>query len=410
MTNFQESADTGTNRQVMAVPAFRRLSAAWIATNFGDSALFLTAAVWMKQLTGSDAAAGMVFACLGLPALLAPVTGWLADHAPRRGLLVTTNAVTAAVVLVLLLVRDAQQAWLIYPVIFLYAIGSYITAATQSGLLKDLLPQRLLPPGNGLLTSIDQGLRVVSPLAGAGLFALWGMAPVTWLTAGCFAVSALILAGLPATPVHHAAEQRPGFWAESVAGIVFIARHRVLRGAVIALVVVVAGSGFVSVAEFAAVDQGLGLEPVFVSVLASVQGLFSITAGLCAAAVIRRLGLTGCLRLGIALLGLGIPLLATGAVPLFVLSVALAGTGVPLALVAFVTLRQAETPAGLQGRAAAATQVMLNLPQVAMAALAAALISVIDYRVLLAVSASICLAAVGLVRRSPDKASFPDPE
>lgn len=62
---------------MLRIPAFRRLGLAWVFSNFGDSALYLTAAIWVKQLTGSDAAAGLVFAALGLPALLAPLTGQL---------------------------------------------------------------------------------------------------------------------------------------------------------------------------------------------------------------------------------------------------------------------------------------------------------------------------------------------
>lgn len=409
MTGLADTAGAGTNRQALAVPAFRRLSAAWVFSNFADSALYLTAAVWMKHLTGSDAAAGLVFACLGLPALLAPVTGWLADHLPRRGLLVAANAGSAAVVLPLLLISDAALAWLIYPVMFLYGTGSYLTAAAQSGLLKDLLEPRLLAPGNGLLTSIDQGLRIVSPLLGAGLFALWGMAPIVVLTVCCFAVSALILAGLPAPAVQAAPESRPGFWTESMAGAVFLARHRVLRTATLAIVILVCGAGALNVTEFAAVDQGAGLPPEFISVLASVQGVFAIIGGLSAAAVIRRTGLSGCLRIGIAVFAVGIPLLATASVPLFFLAVALAGTGVSLAVVSFNTLRQSETPSSLQGRTAAATHVMINLPQVASSALAAVLISVVDYRALTIAASVMCLAALLplLARRRP---APPDPD
>jgi len=33
---------------------FRALVTGWVFTNLGDSALFLMAAVWVKELTGSD--------------------------------------------------------------------------------------------------------------------------------------------------------------------------------------------------------------------------------------------------------------------------------------------------------------------------------------------------------------------
>ena len=88
----------------LRVPAFRRLTAAWACSNFGDSALFLTLAIWVKDLTDSDAAAGLVFLFLGLPVFLAPLAGQLADRVSRRRLVVVTNLVAAAGVLALGLV------------------------------------------------------------------------------------------------------------------------------------------------------------------------------------------------------------------------------------------------------------------------------------------------------------------
>ena len=85
---------------------FRRLSAAWVTTNLGDSALYLMAAVWVKDLTGSDGAAGVVFAVLGASTLLAPAMGHLVDRASRRTLMVVGNLIGAALVSTLLLLTD----------------------------------------------------------------------------------------------------------------------------------------------------------------------------------------------------------------------------------------------------------------------------------------------------------------
>lgn len=164
------STEVATNREVLAVPAFRRLTVVWFFTNLGDSALYITAAIWVKQLTGSDAAAGLVFAALGLPALLAPIVGQLADRFHRRPLLIINNLAAAVVVLLLLMVRTPENVWLVYLVMFLYGTTSYLTAAAQSGILRTMLEDRYLAPANGLLSSIDQSLRILSPVLGAALF------------------------------------------------------------------------------------------------------------------------------------------------------------------------------------------------------------------------------------------------
>lgn len=201
----------GTNRDAMKVPAFRRLALGWVFSNFGDSVLFLTAAIWVKQLTGSDAAAGLVFAALGLPALLAPFTGRLADRYRRRPLVNMNNICAAVVVLALLLVRDTRDLWIVYTVIVIYSNTAYITAAAQSGLLRDLLPDRLLAPANGILSSIDQGRRIASPLLGAGMLALWGMDSVVLLTVACFLTAAAVLATLKLKESAHGMDPEESF-------------------------------------------------------------------------------------------------------------------------------------------------------------------------------------------------------
>ncbi|GAB3548059.1 MFS transporter [Arthrobacter tumbae] len=394
----------GTNRDVLRIPAFRRLGLAWVFSNFGDSALYLTAAIWVKQLTGSDAAAGLVFAALGLPALLAPLTGQLADRFRRIPVLTATNVAAAVVVLALLLVRSADQVWLIYLVIFIYANASYVTSAAQSGVLRDLLEDRLLAPANGLLSSVDQGLRIVSPLIGAGILGLWGMNWVVAMTCLSFLIAALVLSRLRLREAVHSHEP-DSFWATSTAGFRFLLGHALLRPALLTLVIAVGATGVLNVTIFATVDQGLGLPPEFLSVLISCQGVMSVVGGLTASAVIRRVGIPRTIVVGILLLGVSV--LGSGSTLLSVVlgSTVLLGLGVPWAIIAFVTLRQQETPPSMQGRTSAATNMMINVPQVGASMLAAALLGLVDYRTLVLAMTALCLASVGplvLRRRAAD--------
>ncbi|NJC21668.1 MFS family permease [Arthrobacter pigmenti] len=391
--DVQPHADVATNREILRIPAFRRLGLAWIFSNFGDSALYLTAAIWVKQLTGSDAAAGLVFAALGLPALLAPLTGQLADRFRRVPVLAVTNVAAAVVVLALLLVRSADHLWLIYVVIFVYANASYVTAAAQSGVLRDLLPDRMLAPANGMLSSIDQGLRIVSPLIGAGILGLWGMDWVVGMTCVSFLVAAAVLSRLRvAESVHERGQE--SFWATSTAGFRFLFAHALLRPALLTLVIAVGATGVLNVTIFATTEQGLGMPPEFLSVLISCQGVMSVVGGLTASMVIRRLGIrrtivVGILLLSVAVFGSGVPVLGV-----VLGSTVLLGIGVPWAIIAFVTLRQQETPPAMQGRTSAATNMMINVPQVGASVLAAALLSIIDYRMLILAMTVLCFLSV----------------
>src|SRR5690625_6296484 len=70
---------------------FRRLLGGWTIGNLADSALYLTLAIWAKDLTGSSSAAGLVFFALGLPTLAVPLLGLLVDRVPARPLMVFGN-------------------------------------------------------------------------------------------------------------------------------------------------------------------------------------------------------------------------------------------------------------------------------------------------------------------------------
>ena len=386
--------DVGTNRDVMKVPAFRRLALGWVFSNFGDSVLFLTAAIWIKQLTGSDAAAGMVFAALGLPALLAPFTGRLADRYRRRPLVIVNNICAAVVVLALLLVRDTQGLWIVYTVIVVYGNTAYITAAAQSGVLRDLLPDRLLAPANGILSSIDQGLRIASPLLGAGMLALWGMDSVVLLTVACFLTAAAVLATLKLKESKHEMDPEESFWHSTTAGFRFLATHPLLRRALLTLGIAIGATGILNVTIFATVEQGLGRPPEFLSVLLGFQGVMAVAGGITASMVIRRFGIPATIAAGVLLLAAGLLTTALTSLPLILGGAALTGVSVSWVAIAFITLRQTETPPGMQGRTAAATQVIMNVPQVGASMIAAVLIGVIDYRAMIISMSALCALAV----------------
>ena len=66
--------------------------------------------------------------------------------------------------------------WLLYLVTTLYGLGGDLFAASRSAMMKAMLPEELLSEANGLYQSIREGLRLVAPLAGAGIYGC-GAAP-----------------------------------------------------------------------------------------------------------------------------------------------------------------------------------------------------------------------------------------
>jgi MFS family permease len=376
-------------RAALRAPGFGRLVLVWTVINFADSLLFLTLAIWVKDLTGSDSAAGLVLACLAAPALLAPFTGHLADRMSRRRL-VTLAGLVAAVVVLVLLATDAL--WVIYAVTLVYATIGYLLAAAQSGLVRDLLPDEHLAPANGLLTTIDQGLRLLTPLVGAGLYTSVGIGPVVGATAALFAVAAVGMTTVAVTETPPAPDDR---------GVTAGFRHLFgtpgLAGMTVALAAAVGATGLTNTTNFAAIEIGLGKGPELLGVLASLQGGGAVVGGLTAGLLVARFGEPATAALGLTLLGMGVATTIGTSLALVCAGLVAAGVGVSWTVVAFVTVRQRLTPPTLQGRASAASNMALNAPQLTATLVATALILVIDYRLMIGFTVLVILAAAGSI-------------
>jgi hypothetical protein len=378
----------------------------------GSSALWLALGIWVKSLTGSTAAAGMViFAILAPPVLLAPAAGMLVDRVRRRPLLVIVNLVSAAAVLLLLLVRDRDQVWLIYAVGAAYGTSWALLRSAQSALLRTVATDDdQLLAANGALQTVAALSRLLSPVAGAGLYAALGPHSVVVLDAATFLVGAGGLALLRVTePAPTPAE---GHWrAEVGAGLAHLRRTVVLRQIVTAVALAMLVLGFIEVVMFSVVDQGLHRSPAFLGVLDVGFGAGSVAGGLLAATVVRRLGAGAAVTAGLAAVAVG---MALTVVPLAVVAVsglAVVGLGVPPIVAGMSTTLQRLTPSHLQGRTFSAIDVIVSGPQSLSIALGAALIAVVDFRVLVAVmTTGILLAAAWLGTRPAQRSPLASPD
>jgi MFS family permease len=385
-------------RRLLSYRDARLLVAGQTLSAFGDFAMWIVMAVWMKTLTGSSARAGLVFFVLGIGNLAGPLGGLLADRVRRRRLMIATDCALGAAVLVLFAVHSPSDAWLIYLVALLYGVAGSIFFPARSALLRLMLPEDLLADANGALSSTQQGVRIVAPLAGAGLYAAFGGGVVAILDAATFAGSALFLLRMhvqetkPEPPEHH-------FLREVTAGIEHVWRtlplRQIVMGATVALLVI----GFAETLIFSVIAH-LGKHPSFFGVMAALQGVGSIAGGITAAALVRRLGDVRTVGIGLGLFGLGDLLLVVSSLPVVLVGFFIAGVGIVWAIVAFSTALQTRTPLAIQGRVSSAADVSLSIAQTTSIATGAALSTLVDYRILLVAMAAVVVAsAVYLLTR-----------
>jgi hypothetical protein len=275
-----------------------------------------------------------------------------------------------------------------------------------------MLPSELLPDANALLRTIQETLRLIGPLAGAGLFVLVGAHSVAILDAATFAVPVVCLLSLRvAEPPPLLREQR---WrAEVTAGARHIYRTVVLRQVVTASACALFVFGFSETIIFAVAGDGLHRGPAFVGVLISIQGIGAVAGGLTSAVLVRRLGEGRLIGIGLLLAAAGALLEMPPLLPAVVAGVILFGLSIPWIVVAFTTLIQRHTPAELQGRVYSAADTLVTTPQTISIAVGAALIGVTGYRTLLGTMAGIIVLAAGylLSRREqrPNRPTAPTP-
>src|SRR4051794_5769926 len=356
----------------------------------GDTALWLALGLWVKELTGSSSAAGLVFLCIAAPGLLSPLGGLLVDRFPRRTVLLCVNPLTALVVLPLLLVRGPQDVWLIYLVTTLYGTSYVILAAGQSALLTTLLPADLLGSANAALQTVRETLRLVAPVAGAGLYTLAGGGAVAILDAATFLAATAALLALNVREPKPQPNHEP--WHSAfAAGARHIGRtpplRRMMLGCAVALLVI----GFSETLVYE-LPNALGKPTSFVGVLMAVQGVGAIAGALTATKVMRRRGENALAGLGMAIFAIGAVLMADSLLPIVLAGKMLFGLGLPWIVIGLATLLQRSTPAPLQGRVYAASEFALGAPQTVSIALGAALVALVDYRLVLLTQAVVAAA------------------
>ena len=382
-------------RELLRLRDFRLLLAGQTLSMFGDTAMLLTLGMWAKDLTGSNAAAGSVFAVLGLPALVAPLGGLVIDRFRRRQVMIAVDLATAAALLLLLLVHDRGDLWLIYLVALLYGASLILFSSARSALLHTMLPEDLLGPANGSLSTVREALRLVGPAAGAGLYAWLGGGSTALLDATTFLVSAGALLLVRTPEPRPQREEHEALRSQLSTGFRHLSATPVLRAAAVVVVVALLALGLSESVFFAVVDQGLHKPVTFLGILQSAMGVGAIVGGLLITTLIRRTGDLRPVPVGLGLVAAGAALSMVPSPWVVGGAMALCGAGLPVTLVCLTTLLQRRTPPAIQGRVFTTFEMLTGVPQVFSIAVGAVLVAVVDFHVLLTVMAAGLVLAAG---------------
>jgi len=376
----------------------RLLIAGQSLSMFGDWMMIIVLGIWMKVLTHSNSAAGLVFFVFAAASLVAPLGGLLVDRLPKRPIMIATHVALAAVMCTLLFVHDRGDAWLLYAVTAVYGLGGDVFAAARASMMKAMLPDELLGDANAAFQSLREGLRLVAPLAGAGLYAVTNGGIVALVDAGTFLGSAATLVALRfAEPA--AAPREHHFLREVSAGLTHIWRVPALRQMTIGISATMLVIGFSETLLFA-ITAALHRAPSFIGVLGTAQGVGSVAGGVTAGKLLRRFGDLRTAGIGVLLFAVGDAMFLVPSMPVVMAAMAVAGLGIVWAVVAIGTAYQLRSGQQIQGRVSAAANMVFSVPQTISIAAGAALISVVDYKIeILVMFVGVGLSALYLLTR-----------
>ncbi|MFJ2258166.1 MFS transporter [Streptomyces sp. NPDC087844] len=353
-----------------------------VVSGFGSSAMWLVAGIWVKDLTGSDGLAALCVFALWAPTLIGPALGALADRTRRRPLLVWTNLGLAALLLPLLAVDSPGTLWVLFAVLLGYGAAGVVHDAAEAALVATAVDKQLLGDFNGLRMTANEGMKLIAPLAGAGLYAAYGGARVALLDAVTFVLAAGLYTLLRVHEPPRPAEGADGWRARTAEGARYLWGHAVLRPLVLAGGTTMLFAG-VSGAMVYAVAEGLGHSPAYVGLLYVAQGTGSVAIGLAAGPLLRRWGESRFARYGIALTAVAVTVRALPYDAVALASAVAVGVGLPCVLIATLTAVQRETPDALLGRTAATANTLLFAPNAVGLAVGAGLVELLPYQALL---------------------------
>ena len=413
-------------RGVLAIRDFRYVWVAQMISDLGDGLTNLALLLVVNALTGSTAALALMAIVLAVPPVtIGLLAGVYVDRLDRRRVMLAADALRVLIVLGFVVVRSADQVWILYLLGFLEAtVGTFFTPARMA-LVPTIVPKEGLLAANGL----SQASRIVAATTGAALAGiLFGLAGSGWpafigdsLTFGIsfLLVTRVRAGGRPAAQAAGRADvaeatldpasttslaPRASLRSELGDGLGIIVRSPVLVGTLVSVGVMMLGLGAVNVLFIPLLISRLHVPAAWVGLVDIAQTCSMILSAILVTALARRLQPTTIVTIALAGIAVAVLLLA-GVTALWQVLVLLFLVGwlvSPLSAAASTILQSsvADTARGRVGAALNAVTSAASIASMAAAGLLAAVIGIqAVFLVAGALSALSALTAFVLFRR-----------
>lgn len=173
LTGVESYKPVGYMELLRSNRSFRQLWLGQVVSQLGD--WFDTIAVYtiVLNLTGSGRAVGLVLVARFLPTFfIGPLSGVIADRFSRRWIMIISDLLRAVTVLGFLLVRRADQMWLVYTLtVFQLAFSAFFEPA-KTAAIPSIVSDRELVPANAI-ASVTWSAMLTLGAAVGGLITGW---------------------------------------------------------------------------------------------------------------------------------------------------------------------------------------------------------------------------------------------
>lgn len=164
---------------------------------------------------------------------LSPLAGVWADRYNRKRLIVLADALIAGVTLLLAILYwlDYGAIWMLFAVSAVRAVGTGIQTPAVGAILPQIVPQDRLTRVNGLNSSIQSAIMIVSPMASGALLTAMPLETIFFIDVVTAALAIFILLVLLRIPSHAKAlqKQTTGYLGDLKQGVAYIRQHRFVK-------------------------------------------------------------------------------------------------------------------------------------------------------------------------------------
>ena len=365
MTAAQTPGPAVKPQAILKHRPFRTLWLAQFVSIFGDFlALFGVISLITFRMHGTAVQVTAVTIAYILPlAVISPVAGVFVDHWNVKRLMIASDLIRAALIVLLVFVRDVTQICVIFAAL---SVVSSFFAPAQSVTVRTIVPQERLLAANAMLSQAFYVVRLASPFAAGALIAWLGEKVCFYLDTASFVFSAGMLSTLTILrPRSQTAKTLQSLSRDFVEGNRFIFTH-----AGLAFVFLAMGAAMFVLSAFSPlisiyIRDSLHAGPFVWGVISSMVGIGLIAGAQVLARVHTPSSRTRVVLGGMLALGVGAALLGMfHNIPMAALSTFTMGFAISFVLIPAQTLSQQETPPALMGRVSSTFMSLIAVAQV----------------------------------------------